>query len=38
MTTAGSVNSATWTRDGVSIIAAVGGYEGDLWLADGVFP
>jgi serine/threonine protein kinase/Tol biopolymer transport system component len=34
---AGSVSTATWARDG-SIIAAVGGYEGDLWLADGAFP
>ncbi|HUS32584.1 MAG TPA: protein kinase [Kofleriaceae bacterium] len=37
-TTTGSVNTATWLRDGTGIIAAVGGYEGDLWLADGVFP
>jgi hypothetical protein len=37
-TTTGSVNSATWLRDGTTIIAAIGGYEGDLWLADGVFP
>jgi Tol biopolymer transport system component len=37
-TTTGSVNMATWLRDGATIIAAVGGYEGDLWLADGVFP
>jgi Tol biopolymer transport system component len=37
-TTTGSVNTATWLRGGTEIIAAVGGYEGDLWLADGVFP
>jgi serine/threonine protein kinase/Tol biopolymer transport system component len=37
-TTTGSVNTATWLGDGTTIIAAVGGYEGDLWLADGVFP
>jgi Tol biopolymer transport system component len=37
-TKTGSVNTATWQRDGVTIIAAVGGYEGDLWLADGTFP
>jgi Tol biopolymer transport system component len=37
-TTTGSVNTATWLRDGSGIIAAVGGYEGDLWLADGAFP
>ncbi len=36
-TTTGSVNTATWLRDG-TIIAAVGSYEGDLWLADGTFP
>jgi len=34
---AGSVSAAAWTRDG-TIVAAVGGYEGDLWLADGTFP
>jgi Tol biopolymer transport system component len=33
----GSVSTAAWTRDG-RIVAAVGGYEGDLWLADGTFP
>jgi Tol biopolymer transport system component len=37
-TTTGSVNTASWLRDGTSIVAAVGGYEGDIWLADGVFP
>ena len=34
----GSVSAAAWTSDGSGIIAAVGGYEGDLWLADGTFP
>ena len=34
---ASSVSAAAWTRD-VSIIAAIGGYEGDLWLAEGTFP
>jgi hypothetical protein len=34
---AASVSAATWAPDG-SIIAAVGGYEGDLWLAEGRFP
>jgi hypothetical protein len=34
---AGSVSAATWARD-ASIIAAIGGYEGDLWLAEGKFP
>ncbi|HEY5926704.1 MAG TPA: protein kinase [Kofleriaceae bacterium] len=34
---AGSVSAAAWARDG-SIIAAIGGYEGDLWLAEGTFP
>ena len=37
-TTTGSVNTATWLPDGTSIVAGVGGYEGDLWLADGIFP
>lgn len=37
-TTTGSVNTATWLRDGSGIAAAVGGYEGDIWLANGVFP
>jgi Tol biopolymer transport system component len=36
-TTAGSLNTATFLRDG-SIVAGVGSYEGDLWLADGIFP
>ncbi|HEU4612277.1 MAG TPA: hypothetical protein VFS15_09385, partial [Kofleriaceae bacterium] len=34
---ASSVSAATWAHDG-SIVAAVGGYEGDLWLAEGHFP
>jgi serine/threonine protein kinase/Tol biopolymer transport system component len=34
---AGSVSAAAWARDG-TIVAAIGGYEGDLWLAEGVFP
>jgi len=34
---ASSVSAAAWARDG-SIIAAIGGYEGDLWLAEGTFP
>ena len=34
----GSVSAAAWTSDGAGIVAAVGGYEGDLWLADGTFP
>ncbi|NVB77644.1 MAG: protein kinase [Kofleriaceae bacterium] len=33
----GSVGAAAWTLDG-GVIATVGGYEGDLWLADGTFP
>lgn len=33
----GSVGAAAWTTDG-GIVASVGGYEGDLWLADGTFP
>jgi Tol biopolymer transport system component len=34
---ASSVSAAAWATDG-SIVAAVGGYEGDLWLAEGSFP
>ncbi len=37
-TTTGSLNTATWLRDGSGIVAGVGSYEGDLWLADGIFP
>jgi serine/threonine protein kinase/Tol biopolymer transport system component len=37
-TATGSLNTATWLRDGSGIVAGVGSYEGDLWLADGVFP
>jgi Tol biopolymer transport system component len=34
---AASVSAAAWARDG-TIVAAIGGYEGDLWLAEGTFP
>jgi Tol biopolymer transport system component/tRNA A-37 threonylcarbamoyl transferase component Bud32 len=35
--TTGSVSTADFARDG-SILAALGDYDGDLWLADGNFP
>ena len=35
--TTGGVSAADFARDG-SIIAALGDYDGDLWLAEGAFP
>jgi hypothetical protein len=32
------VNAADFAADGDGIIAALGEYDGDVWLADGVFP
>jgi eukaryotic-like serine/threonine-protein kinase len=33
-----SVLAADWAADGDGILAALGEYRGDLWLAEGVFP
>ena len=34
----GGVNAADYSADGDGILAALGEYDGDVWLADGVFP
>jgi eukaryotic-like serine/threonine-protein kinase len=36
--TTGSVSAAEWARNDDSVIAVLGTYDGDLWLAEGSFP